>query len=255
MNYKIFIINLDRSKERFQHALTQLAPWPNLPIERVSAADGRAMSEQALNQYYSLTLNKAHYHKLLKPGEKGCYISHIWCWQRIVEQKLDFALILEDDFIIQTDLQALLDTLSALKKPWHYIKLAMPNKPQPVLQREALNTSYILVHYKKHPVSTVAQAVSLAGAQLLLNQAVPFYRPVDVMLQYHFDLGIAATGIQPLPFRPEHSFDSDIYSKDKAGQNRLLFFRNRLSYFVCNFYYNCQRYGVLNTLTAKRQQS
>lgn len=255
MNYKIFIINLDRSKERFQHALTQLAPWPNLPIERVSAADGRAMSEQELNQYYSLALNKAHYHKLLKPGEKGCYISHIWCWQKIVEQKLDFALILEDDFIIQTDLHALLDTIAALSTPWHYLKLAMPNKQQPVLKTEVLSNGFSLVHYKKHPVSTVAQAIDQAGAQLLLSKAVPFYRPVDVMLQYHFELNIEAIGIQPLPFRPEHSFDSDIYSKDKSGQNRQLFFRNRICYVFRNFFYNCQRYGVFNTLTAKRHQS
>lgn len=244
MKFKIFIINLDRSTERYQHALAQLASWPDLPIERVSAADGRSMSEQQLNQYYSLALNTKHYHKLLKPGEKGCYISHIWCWQRIVEQDLDFALILEDDFIIQTDLAALLETIGRLNTPWHYLKLAMPNKAQPVLAREALTSQYSLVHYKKHPVSTVAQAVSKAGAQLLLAKAVPFYRPVDVMLQYHFELGIDATGIQPQPFRPELEFESNIYSKNSEGLNRLLFYKNRLHYFWQIFRHNLTRYGL-----------
>jgi glycosyl transferase family 25 len=252
MNYKIFIINLDRSLERYQHALDQLAPWPDLPIERVSAADGGQMSDAELNQYYSLSLNQQHYHKILKPGEKGCFISHIWCWQKIVEQQLDFALILEDDFVVQCDLPALLKEINQLTEQWHYIKLAMPNKAQPVMQQQALGAARSLVHYKKHPVSTVAQCVSLAGAQLLLQKAVPFYRPVDVMLQYHFKLGIKALGISPQPFCPEHSFDSSIYTRDKADKNQWLFLKNRLSYFLQNQLFNLKTYGFKALLTARK---
>lgn len=252
MNFKIFIINLDRSVERYQHAVAQLAAWPDLPVERLSAADGSRMSEEELNQYYSLTLNQQHYHKLLKPGEKGCYISHIRCWQQIVAQQLDFALILEDDFVVQCDLPALVNEISQLKEQWHYIKLAMPNKAQPVIQRKALGAGFSLVHYKKHPVSTVAQFVSLAGAQLLLDKAVPFYRPVDVMLQYHFALGIKAHGISPQPFCPEHSFDSNIYTRDKADKKQWLFFKNRLSYFFQSQFFNLKTYGLKSFLKARK---
>lgn len=252
MNYKIFIINLDRSVARYQHALDQLAAWPDLPIERVSAADGRQMSEEALNQYYSLNLNKQHYHKILKPGEKGCYISHIWCWQQIVAQQLDFALILEDDFVVQCNLPTLLKEISQLAEQWHYIKLAMPNKAQPVMKAQTLAAGLSLVHYKKHPVSTVAQFVSLAGAKLLLEKAVPFYRPVDVMLQYHFELGIKALGISPQPFCPEHSFDSSIYTRDKADKDQWLFLKNRLNYFLQSQLFNLKNYGLKALLTARK---
>ncbi|WP_215396850.1 glycosyltransferase family 25 protein [Rheinheimera oceanensis] len=252
MKYKIFIINLDRSVERYQHALEQLAPWPDLPIERVSAADGRQMSEAELNQYYSFSLNQQYYHKILKPGEKGCYISHIWCWQEIVAQQLDFALILEDDFVVKSNLSALLSEISQLTEKWHYIKLAMPNKAQPVMRCQPLGGGFSLVHYKKHPVSTVAQFVSLAGANLLLEKAVPFYRPVDVMLQYHFDLGIKALGISPQPFCPEHSFDSSIYTLDKADKNQRLFLMNRVSYFFQSQLFNLKTYGLKSLLTARK---
>lgn len=252
MKYKIFIINLDRSVERYQHALAQLAAWPDLPIERISAADGRVLSDAELNQYYSLSLNQQHYHKLLKPGEKGCYISHIWCWQQIVAQQLDFALILEDDFIVQCNLPALLDEVAKLKEQWHYIKLAMPNKAQPVMQQQQLGAGFCLVHYKKHPVSTVAQFVSSAGAQLLLQKAVPFFRPVDVMLQFHFELGIKALGISPQPFCPEHSFDSSIYTRDKTNKNQWLFLKNRLNYFVQNQLFNLKTYGIKALLSARK---
>lgn len=252
MNYKIFIINLDRSPERYQHALAQLAQWPELPIERIAAADGRALPPEQLNQHYSEPLNRRYYHKLLTVGEKGCYLSHIWCWQKIVEEQLDFALILEDDFILQGDLPLLLDQVHTLNEPWHYLKLAMPNKQQPVLKTQPLASGLSLVHYKKHPVSTVAQLVSKQGAALLLDKAVPFYRPVDVALQHSFELGIAATGIQPQQFRTELEFESNIYSKNRDGVDRLLFYKSRVRYIWLNFMHNLRNYGLKALLTAKK---
>ncbi|WP_306522972.1 glycosyltransferase family 25 protein [Rheinheimera sp.] len=252
MKMKVFVINLDQSVERYQHAVAQFAPYPDIVVERISAADGRVMSEQELNQYYSLELNKKLYHKILRPGEKGCYISHIWCWQQIVAQQLDFAIILEDDFILQCDLAALVDAIRQLQQPWHYLKLAMPNKQQPVLQREPMAHGFSLVHYQKMPVSTVAQAVSLAGAQLLLDKMQPFYRPVDVQLQYSFDLGIEVMGVQPLPFRPELEFESLINPHQKQPVNRPLFYKSRLCFSWQNLWHNLRHYGLMAYLTAKK---
>jgi glycosyl transferase family 25 len=250
MNYKIFIINLDRSVERYTHALAQLSAWPELPVERISAADGRLMSDTELNQYYAEDLNRQHFHKLLKAGEKGCYISHIRCWQQIVAQQLDFAIILEDDFILQADLPQLIASIQALATPYHYLKLAMPNKQQPVLTRQPMLNGFSLVDYKKMPVSTVAQVVSQQGAALLLAKAVPFYRPIDVQLQYSFELGIRAQGIQPQAVRPELEFESNIYSKHTDVVDRGLFYRNRVHFAWANFRHNVTQYGLSVTLNA-----
>jgi len=251
MNYKIFIINLDRSVERYQHALDQLAAWPDLPIERVSAADGRIMDEQQLSQYYSLALNKRLYHKILKPAEKGCFISHIWCWQRVVEQQLDFALILEDDFIINGDMAALLQQVSTLPGDWHLLKLAMPNKQQKIIAAEP-GAIFQRVFFAKNPVSTVAQLVSLAGAQQLLAKTIPFYRPVDVALQHTWELQIRAEAIWPLIFKPDLSFESSINSKSKEPVNRPIFYWQRLRFAFCNTLSNIKLYGLGKTLSASR---
>lgn len=251
MNYKIFIINLDRSTERFQHALAQLAPWSDLPIERISAADGLAMSEQQFDQYYSLPLNKKHYYKLLTPGEKGCYISHIWCWQRIVEQNLDFALVLEDDFILNGDLAALLQYVANLPTDWHLLKLAMPNKQQKIIASEPAAV-FQRIFFAKNPVSTVAQLVSLAGARQLLAKAVPFYRPVDIAIQHTWELGIQATAVWPLIFKPDLSFESSIYTKKAEQVNRRIFYWQRLRFLICNTLHNISVYSLSRTLTVSR---
>lgn len=251
MKYKIFIINLDRSRERWQHVQEQLAPWPELPVERVAATDGYALPEDEVNRYYSEPLNRRIYHKLLKPGEKGGFISHIRCWQQILAEDLDFALVLEDDFVVLENPPALLQAIQALDEPWHLLKLAMPNNQQAVVRRRSLG-HFELVHYKKNPISAVAQAVSREGARLLLEKEWPFGRPVDVSMQYTWQLGFRAMGLQPLAFRPAFTFESNIAGKDNKQIDRPLFFRLRLQFLWRNFLYNLRTYGWRATLTARR---
>ncbi len=251
MRYKVFIINLDRSVERYQSALAQLSAWPDLPVERVSAADGRQMSEQELNRYYSLDLNQRQYHKLLQPAEKGCYISHIWCWQRILEQQLDFALILEDDFIVNGDLAAMLEYVANLPNDWHLLKLAMPNKQQKIIASSD-KAPWQRVAFVKNPVSTVAQLVSAAGARQLLTKAVPFSRPVDVAMQHTFELGIRAEAVWPLIFKPDLAFESNINTKQKQPVKRHVFYLQRLYFVLANFRHNLRHYGLRALLKARK---
>lgn len=251
MTFKIFIINLDRSVERYQSALAQLAKWPGLPIERVSAADGRVMSDAEIAHYYSLRLNQQRYHKLLKAGEKGCFISHIRCWQRIVEQQLDFALILEDDFLVNGDLAALLQDVAKLPAGWQLLKLAMPNKQQKIIATEPAG-QFKRVFFAKNPVSTVAQLVSADGARQLLAAAVPFYRPVDVALQHTWELGIRAEAMWPLIFKPDLSFESNINTKSTEVVNRRIFYWQRLRFLLCNVWNNIKLYGVVKAFTASK---
>lgn len=251
MKFKIFIINLARSPERYQQALAQLAAWPQLPIERIDAADGSAMSEAELSRYYSTKLNRHLHHKMLKPGEKGAFISHIRCWQQIVEQQLDFALILEDDFLVSGDLPALLEAIAALQQPWHLLKLAMPNKQQKIIAGTE-QQPFALVHFKKNPISAVAQAVSLDGAKLLLEKELPFGRPVDVSMQYSWQLGFQALGMWPLIFKPDLSFDSTISGKRNQQVRRWVFYWRRLEFACANLRHNLHYYGLAAWFKARK---
>lgn len=251
MRYKIFIINLARSPERYQQALSQLAAWPDLPVQRIDAADGRALSDAEINQYYSAALNQRLHHKILKPGEKGAFISHIRCWQQIVEQQLDFALILEDDFLVDGDLPALLKAITELTQPWHLLKLAMPNKQQKIIAGKQ-EPAFSLIHFKKNPISAVAQAVSLDGAKLLLARELPFGRPVDVSMQYSWQLGFQAMGMWPLIFKPDLGFESTISGKQNEQVNRRVFYWRRLEFSLANLWHNLRHYGLVALLQAKK---
>lgn len=93
-------------------------------FERVSAIDGNRLKHDALTQSYDVEFNRKQNHSELTLGEIGCYISHRKVWQKIVDEHLDFALVLEDDFINNTDISKLMVDVANIKQPWYCIKLA-----------------------------------------------------------------------------------------------------------------------------------
>lgn len=90
----IFIINLDRAKSRWEKVSTTMrnAGLADEQFTRLSAVDGRTLSlEELQNQSTKLAM-------FLQPrGVIGCYLSHRKFWQYVVDQRLQRAIVLEDD--------------------------------------------------------------------------------------------------------------------------------------------------------------
>ena len=89
----LFVINLARSTQRLANTQTQLARV-SLPFERIDAVDGAQLSTLQKYLHYSPQLNKQQYHYPLSNGQIGCYLSHRKAWQKIVDEKLKYAIVL-----------------------------------------------------------------------------------------------------------------------------------------------------------------
>ena len=218
---KILVINLDSSRSRWQTALRQLnrLASPDLIIERVSAVDGSTLSTSELGRHFDRPLNQQQYHKTLNKGEIGCYLSHRKAWTQIVSEKLDFALVLEDDFVCSTQLEALLDSVAAIKQSWHCIKLT----EHPVKRKELSSQNvgaFRLVTYDKVPARTCAQLISQAGAQRLLAASEKFGRPVDIDLQHWWEHELIVLGLKPYIFQVSEQAVSDIDSLSHRKQSK-----------------------------------
>ena len=98
MQFEILVINLARSTSRWESISARLDAL-GLEYQCVDAVDGKSCAPKILEQHYSPEINRKTWHRPLTPGEIGCYLSHIDCWERIVDSQLDFALILEDDAV------------------------------------------------------------------------------------------------------------------------------------------------------------
>ena len=87
---KIFVLNLETREDRHDE-MALIAAATGLEFTYVPGVDSKALETQAMPDTYGTE------NIILKPGHLACYRGHANIWQRIVEEGIDTALILEDD--------------------------------------------------------------------------------------------------------------------------------------------------------------
>jgi glycosyl transferase, family 25 len=198
MSFKIFVINLDSSVDRIENMQAQCNEL-GIEFERVSAVRGKNLSNDEKAAVYNLDVNLAKYDKVLNDGEIGCYMSHAKCWEQIVVQNLDYALILEDDAILTPEITGYIAKLADSTQEWDYIKLSHGRKPKSILNAIDLGDGLSLGQCIKLPSTTTGQLVSLAGAKKLLQHAYPIARPIDIDIQFWYEKSLRSFVVRPFP--------------------------------------------------------
>ena len=215
MKHKIFVINLDERADKFKNVETLLIAQ-GLTCERIPAIRGSNLSEEQISNTYDASANKKHYMKTMSAGEIGCYLSHRKAWQKIVDEKLDYAIILEDD-AEPTQLFSKGSEILKQIKNWDFIKLQGGRGGRKIIDSiMTQDPSIKIARYDSTPVSCLAQAISNQGALKLLASSQPFFRPVDVDIQHYWERGIDVIGLEPRIIN-KANFDSDIAA---ASQNQ-----------------------------------
>lgn len=101
---KFFIINLEQDIEKRQK-ITALCESLGLNYEIIKAVYGKALGEDEIkNNTYPKEEQLKLFKRTLSLGEIGCAMSHRLCYQKIIEQNLEDAIILEDDAIFDENL-------------------------------------------------------------------------------------------------------------------------------------------------------
>lgn len=195
--YKIFVINLDASKKRWKRIKKQL-DFQKLNYERVSGIDISDHKQQHLWKKYNSKKNRYNYYRTLSKGELGCYFSHINCWKKILDDEIDFGVVLEDDVKLLNNLSEIISILLSKTLPiWDYIKIGETPVKRKTRVVQVLD-DYTLVRYvKKPPHGTFAQIISSSGAQKLLDNSKSIFRPVDVDIQYTWENKLIIYGVKP----------------------------------------------------------
>ncbi|CAB3226126.1 unnamed protein product [Arctia plantaginis] len=96
---EIYMINLERRTER-RKLMEMSFKELGMDVTHFSAVDGKRLDMKNLKER-SITLMPNYedpYHKRpMKAGEVGCFLSHYYIWETIVEEQIPITLILEDD--------------------------------------------------------------------------------------------------------------------------------------------------------------
>ncbi|MBA6390354.1 glycosyltransferase family 25 protein [Colwellia sp. BRX10-3] len=202
----VYVINLDCAQERMLSMDEQLSR-NEINYERIPAVKGNNLTKTEINIEYSAILNRKYFRADLSLGEIGCYISHKNVWRKMVAENIEFAVILEDDMIIEKNFIELLSLTDTLKK-YDLIKLA-DNRNHKPKQISSLDQRFELINFTKIPNCATGYTLNLAGAKKLLSRD-KFYRPVDIDMQFCQELDLSVFGLRPYPISENKSFASDI---------------------------------------------
>lgn len=176
---KIFVVSLPDCTERRAKIQKQLNNL-NLEFEFFDAIRGADYYNNS--EYFDRPHSLSYEHRLMKPGEVGCALSHVMIYKQIVEQNLPYALILEDDAILSSDLPKMLNTLIPLIKQNDLITLERCDiyKKHSAI---SLFDKYFLVKPRLVKYGSMCQTagyiVTLEAAKKMYTINFPVFAPAD----------------------------------------------------------------------------
>ncbi|MFH1612295.1 MAG: glycosyltransferase family 25 protein, partial [bacterium] len=190
MKIGFYVINLDDAKDRLDD-IKKSFELINIPFCKISAIDGKKLKK---SDYFSIYKNL--YYKPLSLEEIGCYMSHIKCWKKVIDDGVDYAVILEDDVLVDKRLINFLSLFSKIEwLSWDIIKLISSVRKAKIIYQK-LDNNLNIVKYHPQSVSTCGQIITQKAAKkLLLKKNIS--RPVDVDLQFTWENNLNIFSLYP----------------------------------------------------------
>ncbi len=229
--YKIFVISLKRAASRRAACAKSLGDI-GLKFEFFDAIDGDEIGSDVIESVYDNKKNFGQFKRPLSRREVACYLSHYTLWRRIVDEGLEGAVILEDDFETDRQLREVLYHIEKRRLSNAFIKLHTGRRVvgETIAQ---FPDGHRLIFPKRVPGLALGYVVDRVAAEKLVRTALPFGRPVDMDLKYWWEFGVPVLVVDPPPLRLG-AFSSVSYiggERDKIVESQLSpnrFFNNIL---------------------------
>jgi len=167
----IYLINLDRRPDRLAKMTERLA---GLPFIRISAIDG----EQLKDLQYGSEMKK---HNMTK-NEIACILSHKKIWETIVDKKIPFACILEDDACLSSSFPDFIRDTTWLPNNFDVIKLeTYIRRVYLSFKKKRARNRQLRKLFSIH-FGTAGYIFSLEGANKLFDITRELNRPIDYLI-------------------------------------------------------------------------
>jgi hypothetical protein len=208
----VWVINLDKSKDRWNLMIDETKKLDPLPINRWSATDGRVMTNQdyidekipIIVRPDEITENR----KERRKGEIGCYLSHKKLLEYLGKQKITDTsghLILEDDVTIDKEtLSKWKSAAGNLNKDWDICFFGIHD---PVLGDVSGGIAPV-----KSIQSLHSYMVRHGSIPKILEVIKVMYDPIDEMIRWNADK-LKLYAVQPFLIKQRANFHSDIQNK------------------------------------------
>jgi glycosyl transferase, family 25 len=229
-----YVINLDDDVERLLKMQQQFAA-AGLSFERQRGVVGAAVPAH-LADYFLTPAGKIVSN--LKPGEVGCYASHLAIHHRICQDQAGPGLVLEDDTVFDPDLgETLATVLRVLPNGWDIVRLTSLPKHSYV-PIASIGQNRELVRYLQVPNGAGGYLISRQGASKVLADKRPRRRAIDEDFRVPWETGLSIYGVVPAPVGMPEKFASSI---NRLGDRGLrpgfgLHKLTEVHKFIDNFY-------------------
>ena len=196
-----------------------------LHAEFIEAVDGAQLTA-AQRGLYDRRRALAVYGEEMSPAEIGCHLSHLSAYQRIVDEKIECALVLEDDIECDADLPQLLSALAKQSQaPWRVLRL-QSTKTTVINGERASARGEIQEIVQGRTISRLRTGVlggcgyliRNAGAKAMLRYASRPFMPIDQAMDRYWENDILPYVLRPFPIRQSGKIASEIGER-KVKQN------------------------------------
>lgn len=198
MKINAFIINLETYSNRRKRILEKINEFDSITPVIVKAISGSELSKEQIDNVYIAPNN--FFQRLsrieLSKNEIACALSHVKCAQEVLNNKLKYALVLEDDVLFSRNFNS--SVLEAVKF------LEKINQPSIVLfsartiiakKPESVANGFSF-HKCIDGIGAYGYLINASAAELIVRKFIPFTCPFDHWF-YHACNGIRIFSLQP----------------------------------------------------------
>jgi glycosyl transferase family 25 len=210
---KIFVVNLKRRPDRRDIIEKRLNDLALTNYEIIEAVDGKELPEDVSHIYDEAAATKIH--RNLQRSEIGCALSHINIAKKVIEQNLEYAIILEDDaeptlkfkefiknFKLEPNRFDFLMFGCFSSNEWFNGKIKIKTSPYILAEKRSIvyldevefSIGDVSIHRPHYPTqeldfvnATHAYMISNRGARFLLEHNYPVRLEADNVWNYYHD--------------------------------------------------------------------
>jgi glycosyl transferase family 25 len=184
---KCYLINLDKDGERLRLMQARFAEL-GLPVERVAAVDGKAMTDSAFREFATARpLKKTPWMR----GQAGCFLSHFSVWEKIAASSDAVSAIFEDDLKMAGDLPLFLQDSAWIPAGCDIVRLEPPSNRVLLSRSGTVHAGRSVRLLKSTSWCAGAYLIRRETAQKLIALPLELHERSDAFLFSHEDAPVA----------------------------------------------------------------
>lgn len=221
----VFVISLPRSQKRRQ-TIQQNLQTIGLPFTFVDGVDASDPSVLKTAPYDS-KLTQATISRQLSPGEIGCTMAHVSIWEKVVREKIERCLVLEDDALLSREAHSQIKSAFASGANFEVLNLISDTEEE-ILGDFFLSGTHRLTRFNGLANRASAYVLTLRAAKKLRSVALPIRMEVDRYTGQKNIANLKMLGIFP-PVATLQAVDSEIWGRANNPPRAVVWNRKVLS--------------------------